>query len=547
MLIQDGVEAFVFLFILSVFAFFLGEHIRLLVEGKRTWLHPGLEKIEEGLYRFLGISSHQGMDLKQYLLSLLSLHTAGFLFLFCLFFFQGWLPLNPNDLPGLPWLLSISASVSIITNTGWQPYAPETTLSPLTHMLGITSQNFLTAATGISVTFALMRSIKSETMGTLGNFWCDLIRSILYLLLPLSFLFSIFLLVQGVPETLTPQIEIQTLEGQKQIIPLGAAATQTAISLLGSSGASFYQASLAHPLANPTNWTIWIELGAVLLIPAALPFAFGALTKRRTGILLFLVGLCPLLMEGVFLSFYSEYSLEGVETRIGPFLTYFWTALGSSSGSLVGDLASLHPAAFFFSFFNIITRQVFLGNVGIGFNHLIMYVFVTLFAAGHLVGKTSDFFGKKIGVKEIQWSLAALVAPCCLILGVLLILLPFYSGQSLREMSGLFYLFSAAGSNNGSTLTPINLSPLLVALLSLTMLLGRATTLVTTLCLAQGLSKKKIHPSSLGIAGAEGLFFGIALFLIILLSACVVFFPLLTLGPFFEWALFEPQLFKGDL
>lgn len=445
--------------------------------------------------------------------------------------------------------LAFNIAASFITNTDWQVYAGETTLSYLTQMLVLAVQNFLCAATGMAALFALIRSLLRSEQAQVGNFWVDLTRSVIYLLLPLSILFSLFLVSQGVIQSFAPYVEVQTLEGAKQIIPLGPVASQEAIKMLGVNGGGFFNVNSAHPFENPTGLSNFLETLAMLLIPAASVYMYGRLVKNtRHGWILFGI-MFFLLFVGVIVAYYSEslYAikpfLEGKETRFGVDASLLWavSATASSSGSVNAMISSFTPIAGGICMFNMMLGELIFGGIGVGLCGMLMFVILTVFLSGLMVGRTPEYFGKKIEKREIQWAMVAILGPCALILlGSGLSSIISYGVSCLGNtgphgFSEILYAFSSCAANNGSAFAGINANTDYYNLvLGVVMLLARLAILVPTIALAGLFAQKKTIPVSSGTFSTESWLFAILLTSVILIVGALTFFPALSLGPIVE-------------
>lgn len=514
-------------------------------------------KLEGFFYRFSGINPKEEMNWKRYFWALFSFNSGGFLFLFLLLLFQYKLPLNPEAVPGMPWDLALNTAISFITNTNWQAYAGENSLSYLSQMAGLTVQNFLSAATGLAVMMALIRGILRTNAETVGNFWQDLVRGVIYLLLPLSTLMALLLVTQGVPQTLASYVEVTTLENGHQTIPLGPVASQVAIKQLGTNGGGFFSANSAHPFENPSPLTNLLQSFAILLIPAASVYAYGVIMKaKRHGWLLFGV-MSFLWLAGLFISFYAQQLspaiagatplLEGQEIRFGPLNSLLWSmsTTGTSNGSINTMLSSLSPLAGGVALFNMMLGEVIFGGIGVGLCSVIMFALLTVFLSGLMVGRTPEYFGKKIEKREMQWVVLAILAPGALILVGAALFSMFddtvasLSSTAPHGLSELLYAFTSAAANNGSAFAGIQANTLYYNVgLSIVMLLGRLAILLPSLAIAGSLATKKRSPPSLGTFSTESLLFAFLLLGILCIVGGLTFFPVLALGPIAEQLLF---------
>jgi K+-transporting ATPase ATPase A chain len=401
----------------------LGSYMARALSG-RIKLGQGLEK---ALYRLGGIDESEGQNWRDYLKSVLLFNFIGFVFLFVLQLVQANLPLNPNKLANVRWDLALNTAISFMTNTNWQSYSGETTLSYLTQMLGLTVQNFLSAATGIAVFLAFTRGLINRAGNALGNFWVDLVRSVLYILLPLSLLVALLLVGQGVVQTFTANKEITTLQGVKQILPLGPVASQVAIKQLGTNGGGYYGANSTHPLENPTPLSNFLQMLSLLLIPAGLTYTYGIMIKnKKHGWLLFLI-MFLIWSGGLALSLWSEYSgakmpvvtaLEGQEVRFGVTNSLIWATAttAASNGSVNAMHSSLSPLAGAVALFNMMLGEIVFGGVGSGLYGMLLFVMMTVFLAGLMVGRTPEYLGKKLEQNEIKMVIVAILLPSLVVL-----------------------------------------------------------------------------------------------------------------------------------
>jgi len=543
-----------FLSILIVSIPFLGGTMARLFMHERTWLHPPLGWLERLSYRIGGIDPSEEMSWQEYAKALLLFNFFGFIALFLLLFFQGQLFLNPEHLPSLPFDLAFNIAASFVTNTNWQSYAGETTLSYLSQGAGLTVQNFLSAATGFCLLLALIRGLVRRNSDTIGNCWSDLVKSLVYVLFPLAFFFSLFLVYEGVPETLRPYVEVETLEGVKERIPLGPIASQEAIKQLGTNGGGFFNANSAHPFENPTPMTNLLETVAILLIPGALVYMYGVMTGARRGALLILLAMFVLWGFSLLGALFSESLanpalgvasplLEGKETRFGLFPSILWSisTTAASNGSVNAMLSSLSPLSGGLALFNIVLGEVVFGGVGVGLCGMLMFVFLTVFLSGLMVGRTPEYQGKKIEAREMQWVMLAVLAPAALILigSGLTLLLPSWvihlQNQGPHSLTTILYAFASSAGNNGSSFANLDANTVWYNLSLGSVMIGtRLAILFSSLGLAGLFAKKKITPPSLGTFSTDSMLFFILLLSVILIVAALTFFPAFLLGPLLE-------------
>ncbi len=508
---------------------------------------------EAQLYRVCGVHPQQGMTWKRYALAVVVLNGIGFVFLFLLLIFQHHLPLNPQKIPGLPLDLAFNTAVSFVTNTNWQAYSGEVSLSYFSQMVGLTVQNFLSPAIGICALLVLMRGLTQTQQENLGNFWVDLTRSIFYVFLPLSLVLAVLLMSQGVVQSFAPYLKIATLEGSTQILPFGPAASQIAIKQLGSNGGGFFGVNSAHPFENPSTLSNFLQTLSIILIPAALTLTFGKKVgnlKQGISILVAMLLIYFLLLGlGLYFEFQSNPALgglpflEGKETRFGITESVLWSVstTATSNGSVNSMHTSFSPLGGMVMLLNIVLGEVVFGGVGSGLYGILMFVFLTVFIAGLMVGRSPEYLGKKIESYEIKLAILAILLPSFLILAgtALSVLSP--AGLAAQSQGGphglseIFYGFASASANNGSALTGLNANSVFYnLLLGIAMLLGRFGVLLPALAIAGSLTKKKSVPPSAGTFPTDTLLFSVLLLGILLLVGALTFLPVLALGPIAE-------------
>jgi K+-transporting ATPase ATPase A chain len=501
---------------------------------------------------FLGRLGAEEMSWSHYAAAMLWFNFIGLIFLFLLLVCQGFLPLNPENLSGPEPLLALNIAVSFVTNTNWQAYGGEVTLSYLSQMLGLTVQNFFSAATGSAVLLALIRGLTRKSMETLGNFWADLARTIVYLLLPLSVIFSLFLVSQGVIQNLKPYIKLES-GTLPTIIPMGPVASQIAIKQLGTNGGGFFNANSAHPFENPTPLSNFLESLAIVCIPAAATFMYGSMIKSpKEGWILFATMLV-FWVGGLALALASEAIdnpvlsvnpvLEGKEIRFGTSQSILWavSTTATSNGSVNNMLSSLSPLAGGVALFNMMIGEVIFGGLGVGLCGMLMFVLLTVFIAGLMIGRTPEYLGKKIEKTEMRWMMLAILAPGTLILagsGIASVWPAALSSLANRGPHGLteiLYAFSSAAGNNGSAFNGLDANtPFYNLGLGLAMLIARGAILISSLAIAGSLVKKSPLARSIDTLRTDTPLFGILLTTVVLMIGALTFFPALALGPIVE-------------
>lgn len=535
-------EILVILGILVAVIPFLGLSIARFFQMSGASLKHPLTGVERILYKISGINPLEEMTWKHYARSLICFNVVGISFLIGLLVLQK-----------VPFALALNIAVSFVTNTNWQAYSGEVDLKPWVQMLGLGVQNFLSAATGIAVMVVLARSIRRKLMSTVGNFWTDLVRSTIYVLLPLSLIGAVPLMSEGVVQTFESSHEATTLEGKQQILPVGPVASQISIKQLGSNGGGFFGTNSAHPYENPSPFSNLFELLALLLLPGACIFTFGILVgdRRHAWALfgsvfgLFLVGLAAALYaqtrDNPFL--FGLSFLEGTELRHGISSSAFWATAtsASSNGSTNLAMSSMSPIAGLVALFNILSGEVIFGGVGSGVYGLILFAIITVFLAGLMVGRTPEYLGKKISSEIVILSSIGLLAPGLLILIFSAVACLSTAGLSSLGHSGphglseILYAFASMVGNNGSAFGSLNAaSPFYLWAGSFCMFVGRFGVILPVIALAGKFAEAKITPPSSGTFPTNGPLFGFLLVVVIILFGALTFFPALSLGPIAE-------------
>ncbi|MEQ6926929.1 potassium-transporting ATPase subunit KdpA [Pseudomonas mosselii] len=536
----------------------LGRFYYKVMEGQRTWLSPLLGPVERGCYRVAGVRADQEQSWKQYTLALLAFNLVGFLMVFGVLQLQGSLPLNPQHLPGQEWSLAFNTAVSFMTNTNWQAYSGEASVSYLSQMIGLTVQNFVSAATGLAVLVALCRGIARRSASTLGNFWVDLTRATLYGLLPLCLVLALLLVWQGVPQTFADYVHAVTLQGTDQTIPLGPAASQIAIKQLGTNGGGFFGVNSAHPFENPTAWSNLFEVASIILIPVALVFTFGHYVKDLRQSRAIIACMLALFLIGGSTALWSEHQpnpalesaqvqqsapLEGKESRFGTTGSVLWTVTttSASNGSVNAMHDSLNPITGMVAMVNMMLGEVIFGGVGAGLYGMLLFVLIAVFLAGLMIGRTPEYLGKKLQAREVQLLVASLlVMPVgVLILGAIAASLPGPAGAvtnpGAHGFSQLLYAYTSGAANNGSAFAGFGANTVYHnVMIGLAMLIGRFGYILPVLALAGGLAAKKSAPQGLNSFPTHGPLFTTLLMVTILLVGGLTFLPALALGPIAE-------------
>ncbi|CNH15833.1 potassium-transporting ATPase subunit A [Yersinia thracica] len=543
-----------FMLVLLVLSRPLGSFLARLIEGEPF---APLQKIEAGLWCCSGVKN-QEMNGWQYALAILSFNLLGVALLFALLMMQGAFPLNPENMPGLSWHLALNTAVSFVTNTNWQAYSGENTLSYLSQMAGLTVQNFLSAATGIAVAFALIRAFARHSANTLGNAWVDLVRITLYVLLPISLLIALVFVSQGVLQNLDSYLHITTLEGVKQTLPMGPVASQEAIKLLGTNGGGFFGANSAHPFENPTAFSNFVQMLAIFLIPCALCFAFGQVVgdNRQGHALIWAMSL--IFVVAVVVVMYAELAgnphlmplgadsninMEGKESRFGILATSMYAVVTTAASC--GAVNAMHDS--FTALGGMVPMwlmqigEVVFGGVGSGLYGMLLFVLLTVFIAGLMIGRTPEYLGKKIDVFDMKMTaLAILVTPAIVLLGTALALCTDAGRAGILNpgahgFSEVLYALSSAANNNGSAFAGLSVNtPFYNLLLAAAMFLGRFGVILPVLAIASSLVAKKRQPAGNGTLPTAGpLFIGLLVGTVLLVGA-LTFIPALALGPVAE-------------
>jgi potassium-transporting ATPase potassium-binding subunit len=543
----------------------LGAYMAAVFGGERTLFTPVLLPVERFIYRLCGIRPSEEQHWTSYALAMLVFSAAGFLLLYALLRLQGFLPFNPQHLGAVPPDLAFNTAVSFVTNTNWQSYGGETTLSYFSQMAGLTTHNFVSAATGIALALALIRGFARRSAKTVGNFWADLTRATLYLLLPLALVMALVLIWQGVPQNFGAYTVATTLEGLKQSIAQGPVASQEAIKMLGSNGGGFFNVNSAHPFENPNALTNLIELWSILAISAALTYTFGKMVgNTRQGWAIFAV-MGVLYLGGQFACSWAESqpspklatlhidqapsalqaggNMEGKDVRFGIVNSTIWATAttDASNGSVNSMHDSFTPLGGLIPMFNMQLGEVVFGGVGSGLYGILLFAIVAMFVAGLMVGRTPEYLGKKLEAKEVKMAiLAILVTPlAALVPAAVAAVVPAglagLNNAGPHGFSEILYAFSSAAGNNGSAFAGLSVNTLFYnLLLGAAMLVGRFFWIVPMLAVAGSLAAKKIVPPSEGTFPTTGpLFVGLLAGVLVIVGG-LTFFPALALGPLAE-------------
>lgn len=548
-------QIFAYVAIILPLAIFISCYIAKVFAGESTILSKVLQPIEKIIYKICGIGENQ-QTWGAYAISMLVFNAIGFVFLFAILKLQGVLPINNGAFPGLDTPLAFNTAVSFITNTNWQAYSGETTMSYFSQAVGLTVQNFLSAATGIALVVALIRGIAGNGVGSIGNFYVDLTRTVLYIFLPIAIISSVILVWQGVPQNFSDALSAQTVEGVSQIIPQGPVASQVAIKQLGTNGGGFFGTNSAHPYENPTPLSNLLQIVLMLLIPLSLPIAYGKMVKdKRQGWTIF-AAMSVLFIISMIIACYSESkinptlaqygitsNMEGKEVRFGVPSSVFWSVAttATSNGSVNSMHDSFMPLSGLVQIANIMLGEVVFGGVGSGLYGMLVFVIITVFIAGLMVGRTPEYMGKKIEAREIKLSiLAMLTMPVgVLVIGAVSILLPegvsSITAPGPHGLTQFLYAHASATANNGSAFGGFNANTSYHnTALAIEMLIGRFLFIIPMLGIAGSLARKQIAPASNGTFPTHGLQFVGLLVGVVLIVGGLTFFPVLVLGPGLE-------------
>ncbi|PWC36485.1 potassium-transporting ATPase subunit KdpA [Azospirillum sp. TSO35-2] len=537
----------------------IGGMMARIFSGERVLLTRLLGPVERGVYRLCGVSPDQEQHWTRYAAAMLAVNLLGVLLLYGLLRLQGVLPLNPAHMAAVAPDLAFNTAVSFVTNTNWQAYGGESTLSYLTQMAGLTVQNFVSAATGIAVAVALIRAFARRSARTLGNFYVDVTRATLYVLLPICVLGALVLVWQGVPQNLGAYTEATTLEGSRQIIAQGPVASQMMIKHLGTNGGGFFSQNAAHPFENPTPLTNMIHMVAIFAIGAGLTFTFGRMVGDTRQGWAILAAMGVLFVAGVLIAYGAEAqtnptfaalgldpalgNMEGKEVRFGVAVSTLFAVVttAASCGAVIAMHDSLMPLAGMIPLVNMMLGEIIVGGVGAGLYGMLLFVVLAVFIAGLMVGRTPEYLGKKIEAREIKLAvLAILVLPVGILgLGALSTVLPagLASVQSggPHGLSQILYAYSSATANNGSAFAGFGANTLYQnTMLGLAMLIGRFLIIVPVLAIAGAVAAKKTVPASTGTFPTHGGLFVGLLVGVILIVGGLTFFPALALGPIAE-------------
>ena len=532
----------------------MGAWLHALYAGERMPMARLISPVERGFYKVAGVAPTQEQSWVGYAVAVMVFNIAGILGLFAILKLQYFLPLNPQGFSGMENWLAFNTAVSFVTNTNWQNYGGETTLSHFSQMAGLTVHNFLSAATGIAVAFAFIRGFARSSVATIGNFWADITRVTIYLLLPASIILALIYVALGVPQTLAASVQATTLEGAKQVISLGPVASQLAIKMLGTNGGGFYNVNSAHPFENPTALTNFIQMLSIFAIGAGLTVTFGkAVGKERQGWAL-LAAMVILFAMGVGVTYWAEAggnpihhalgvaggNMEGKDVRFGIAATALFAVIttAASCGAVIGMHDSFMPMAGLVTLFNMQLGEIIVGGVGAGLYGMLVYAILAVFVAGLMVGRTPEYVGKKIESREMKLAVIAIAILPLAILGFTALASITQAGlagplaKGPHGFSEILYAFSSAVANNGSAFGGLTGNTVFYNVtLAIGMFVGRFGVILPVLAIAGGLAEKRRIPAGAGSFPTTGLLWIGLLVAIILIVGGLTFLPSLALGP----------------
>jgi K+-transporting ATPase ATPase A chain len=535
----------------------LGWYMTRVFNGERTFLTPILRPVEITLYRFAGVDEAREQHWLTYAVAMLLFHVGGLLLLYALMRLQGFLPFNPMAMQAVAPDLAFNTAVSFITNTNWQNYGGESTMSYLVQMLGLTQQNFLSAATGIVLAIALIRGFARTSARTVGNFWVDVTRCTLYVLLPICVVYALFLVSQGMPQTLGSSVEATTLEGATQTIAVGPVASQVAIKMLGTNGGGFFNANAAHPFENPTALSNFVQIVSIFALGAAMTNVFGRMVgdQRQGWAILAIMGV--LFVAGVAVTYWAEArgndaftalgltggNMEGKEVRFGIVASALFAVVttAASCGAVNAMHDSFTALGGMIPMINMQLGEIIVGGVGAGLYGMLLFVVLSMFVAGLMVGRTPEYIGKKIEQREVKLAMLAILVLPLMILGWTAVAVVYPTATASIANAGphgfseVLYAFTSQTANNGSAFGGLTGNILFYNLAGgLAMLVGRFWMIVPAMAIAGSLAAKRSVPASAGTFPTDsGLFVGLVVGVILIIGG-LTFFPALALGPIVE-------------
>jgi K+-transporting ATPase ATPase A chain len=532
----------------------LGGYMTKVFSGERTFLSPVLHPVEAVIYKIAGVDERREQGWLMYTVAMLLFHVGGFLILYALMRLQAGLPFNPAEQSAVGEDLSFNTTMSFITNTNWQNYGGESTMSYLVQMLGLTHQNYLSAATGIVLAMVLIRGFARASFKTVGNFWVDVTRCTLYVLLPICVPYALFLVWQGIPQTLGAYVDATTLEGAKQTIALGPVASQIAIKMLGTNGGGFFNANAAHPFENPTALSNYVQIISIFALGAALTNVFGRMVgnTRQGWAVLAVMGV--LFLSGVAVCYWAEAhgndaltalgltggNLEGKELRFGIAASSLFAVIttDASCGAVNAMHDSFTAIGGMIPLINIQLGEIIVGGVGSGMYGMLLFVIISIFVAGLMVGRTPEYVGKKIEAKEVKMAMLAILVLPLMYLGWTAVAMLVPSAVAAMNNPGphgfteVLYAYTSQTGNNGSAFAGLSANTLFYNVTgAIAMGVGRFWMIIPTMAIAGSLAAKKSVPASAGtFPTTGGLFVGLVVGVILIVGG-LTFFPALALGP----------------
>jgi K+-transporting ATPase ATPase A chain len=551
----------IFVIVIALIAAPVGGYLNRVYSGEQTLLSPVLKPVEHGFYALAGINPDNQMGWKSYAMAMLTFSVASLALLYVILRFQNVLPLNPQGFVGLSPDLSFNTAVSFVTNTNWQSYGGETTMSHLSQMMGLTVQNFVSAAVGMAVALVFIRAFARQSTTGLGNFWADLTRGILYILLPIAFLAAFAFIAMGVPQTLAASVQVTTIEGANQTLALGPVASQLSIKMLGTNGGGFFNVNSAHPFENPTSLSNFLQMVLIFTIGAGLTNTFGRMVGDTRQGWAILAAMGVLFVGGATLLFLIEQggnpgltalgldaafgNMEGKEVRfgIGASTLFAMVTTAASCGAVNTMHDSLMPLGGMIPLINMLLGEIIVGGVGAGLYGFFLFIILAVFLAGLMVGRSPEYLGKKIAAREVKLTLLAILSAPIAVLGLLALAAVSPDGIAGIQDGGphgfteMFYAYASAAGNNGSAFAGLTAnSPFWNTTLAIAMLIGRFGVIVPMLAVAGALAAKPKVAESAGTFPTHGpLFVGLMVGVILIIGG-LTFFPALALGPLAEHA-----------
>ncbi|MGE0752812.1 potassium-transporting ATPase subunit KdpA [Pseudorhodoplanes sp.] len=535
----------------------LGWYMTRVFNGESTFLSPVLRPLETTMYRLAGVDPGREQHWTTYTIAMLLFNAAGFALLYAILRLQSALPFNPADQSAVSADLAFNTAISFTTNTNWQNYGGESTLSYLSQMIGLTTQNFVSAATGIVLAVAVIRGFARASMRTIGNFWADLTRCTLYVLLPICIVYALFLVAQGMPQTIGPYVEATTLEGAKQTIAVGPVASQVAIKMLGTNGGGFFNSNATHPFENPTALSNFVQMISIFAISAALTNVFGRMVGNERQGWTILAAMGVLFVAGVAVAYWAEAhgndaftalgltggNMEGKEVRFGIAASALFAVIttAASCGAVNAMHDSFTALGGMIPLINMQLGEIVGGGVGAGLYGMLLFVVITIFVAGLMVGRTPEYVGKKIEAREVKMAMLAILILPPMILGWTAVAAVMPSAVASTNNAGphgfseMLYAYSSQTGNNGSAFAGLSGNTLFYNTTgAIAMLVGRFWMIVPAMAIAGSLAEKKTVPASTGTFPTAGALFIGLLVGVVLIIGGLTFFPALALGPIVE-------------